>query len=98
MSAIKKPISIMILGKEYNIACTDEEQEILVFSANKLDKEMRILRDSGKINGGERTAVMVSLNIMHEHEQLKARRATPEQEFSTHLSNLSYKIEKVLES
>jgi cell division protein ZapA len=98
MSDLRKPISIHILGKEYNIAWTDEEQEILIFAANKLDREMRTLRDSGKINGGERTAVMVSLNIMHEHEQLKAKRATPEQEFSTHLSNLRYKIERVLES
>ncbi len=98
MSAIGKPITIQILGKEYNIVCTSEEQETLLLSANKLDREMRILRDSGKINGGERTAVMVSLNIMHEFEQLKAKRAAPEQEFAAHISNLSYKIENVLDN
>lgn len=98
MSATGKPIAVQILGKEYNIACTPQEQETLLLSAAKLDREMRILRDSGKINGGERTAVMVSLNIMHEFEQLKAKREAPEMEFATHISNLSYKIENVLEN
>ncbi len=98
MKAVGKPIAVHILGKEYNIVCTAEEQETLLLSANKLDREMRILRDSGKINGGERTAVMVSLNIMHEFEQLKAKRDTPEQEYAAHISNLSYKIENVLDN
>ncbi|NOQ35798.1 MAG: cell division protein ZapA [Methylococcaceae bacterium] len=98
MSARVKPIALQILGKEYNIACTPEEQETLILSANKLDKEMRNLRDSGKINGGERIAVMVSLNIMHEFQLLKEKRDAPEQEFADQINNLTYKIESVLEN
>lgn len=98
MSARVKPIAVHILGKEYNIACTPEEQETLIISANKLDKEMRALRDSGKINGGERIAVMVALNIMHEFEQLREKREAPEQEFAGQINNLRDKIENVLEN
>ena len=98
MSAVVKPITLQILGKEYNIACTAEEQETLLLSANKLDKEMRELRDSGKINGGERIAVMVSLNIMREFQLLQEKRVAPEQEFSGKISKLSEKIESALEN
>lgn len=98
MSAKVKPIAINILGKEYNIVCTPEEQETLLISANKLDREMRSLRDSGKVNGGERIAVMVALNIMHEFQLLKEKREAPEQEFAGQINNLRYKVEKVLEN
>ena len=98
MSARVKPIAMQILGKEYNIACTPEEQETLLLSANRLDREMRILRDTGKINGGERIAVMVSLNIMHEFQLLQEKREAPEQEFAVKISKLSEKVENVLDN
>lgn len=98
MSATVKPISMHILGKEYNIACTPEEQETLLISASRLDREMRSLRDAGKINGGERIAVMVSLNIMHEFQLLQEKREAPEQEFALKISKLSDKLENALEN
>ncbi len=98
MSATVKPVTISILGKEYKVACTPEEHEVLLSSARKLDKQMREIQDAGKINGGERIAVMVALNIMTELQQLQHKQETPEQEFAEKLVNLRHKIEKVLES
>jgi cell division protein ZapA len=98
VSANVKPITISILGKEYKVACTPDEQDILLSSARKLDKQMREIQDTGKINGGERIAVMVALNIMTELHLLQKKQETPEQEFAEKLIGLRHKIEKVLEN
>jgi cell division protein ZapA len=98
VSANVKPVNITILGKEYKVACTVDEQDSLLTSARKLDQEMRQIQDTGKINGGERIAVMVALNIMHELHQLQHKLETPEQEFAQRLVKLREKIENVLEN
>jgi cell division protein ZapA len=98
VSANVKPVSISVLGKEYKVACTPEEQDSLLSSARKLDRQMREIQDAGKINGGERIAVMVALNIMNELHLLQNKLQTPEQEFAEKLVSLRQKIENVLES
>lgn len=59
-------ITIHILDKEYMISCTEEERHDLQRSADYLDSKMREIRDSGKIVGSDRIAVMAALNISHE--------------------------------
>lgn len=59
-------ITIHILDKEYMIACDKDERHDLQRSADYLDKKMREIRDSGKIVGSDRIAVMAALNISHE--------------------------------
>jgi cell division protein ZapA len=98
MSSPVKPVNIIILGKEYKVACSPEEQESLLISARKLDKQMREIQDAGKINGGERIAVMVALNIMHELHLLQHKQRAPEMEFAEKLSTLREQIENVLQN
>ena len=59
-------VSVHILDKEYQVACPEEQQAELIISARYLDKQMRAIRDSGKVIGLERIAVMAALNISHE--------------------------------
>ena len=59
-------ITIHILDKEYMIACEDNERHDLQRAADYLDNKMREIRDSGKIIGTDRIAVMAALNITHE--------------------------------
>lgn len=59
-------VSINILGKEYLVACPENERKELQTSADYLDKKMREIRDSGKVIGTDRIAVMAALNIAHE--------------------------------
>lgn len=61
-----KAVSINILGKEYLISCAEEERQNLLSSAEYLDSKMREIRDSGKVIGTDRIAVMAALNIAHE--------------------------------
>jgi cell division protein ZapA len=59
-------VSIQILGKEYKIACAEDDKQQLLSAADHLDKQMRKIREGGKVVGMERIAVMVALNLSHE--------------------------------
>jgi cell division protein ZapA len=91
------PVSIKILGKEYRIACSEDEQETLLLAANELDGHMRDIRDSGTVNGTDRIAVMAALNLTHELHQAKKTNTSPTSFVSNQLANLRHKIENVLE-
>jgi len=66
MKTNAKPIRVHILEKEYLIACPDEEREALFASAEFLTDKMKEIRDTGKIVGADRIAVMAALNMAHE--------------------------------
>jgi cell division protein ZapA len=59
-------VTVTILDKEYKVACPEEQEPELVVSAKYLDKQMRSIRDTGKVIGLERIAVMAALNLSHE--------------------------------
>ncbi len=61
-----KPASITILDKEYLIACSNEEREVLDDAASLLNERMQEVKTSGKIIGSEQIAVLAALNIAHE--------------------------------
>ncbi|MEY3786088.1 MAG: hypothetical protein RIQ94_823 [Pseudomonadota bacterium] len=98
MNKKSQPVSLNIMGKEYRIACDEEEQEDLIYSAQKLDVQMRKMRDSGKITGPDRIAVMAALNLAHELQMMKNKNAELNQRLSESLAKLSHKIENVLEN
>ena len=67
-----KPVNVKILDKDYLISCTEEEREQLHTAVTFLNVKMKEVKDSGKIVGSERIAVMTALNIAHEllaHQQ-----------------------------
>jgi len=98
MNKKSQPVSLNIMGKEYRIACDEEEQEDLIHSAQKLDVQMRKMRDSGKITGPDRIAVMAALNLAHELQMMKNKNAELNLRLSESLAKLSHKIENVLEN
>jgi cell division protein ZapA len=59
-------VKVKILDKEYQVACPEEQEADLTMSAKYLDKQMRKIRDTGKVIGVERIAVMAALNIGYE--------------------------------
>ena len=64
--SISKPIDVIMMGREFTVSCTDEERQGLLDAVDYLDKKMRDIRDSGKIVGIERIAIMAALNLSHE--------------------------------
>ncbi len=66
MSTVKKTVSVRILDKDYQVACSEEEERMLLMSARHLDSTMRNIRSSGKVIGSDRIAVMAALNVTNE--------------------------------
>ncbi len=84
------------MDKEYRIGCKDGEQEGLIISAQYVDKRMRELRQSGRVIGSDRIAVMVALNIAHELLQGRRVQDRNEQAINQRIRSLQKKIELAL--
>lgn len=98
MNSKPNSVTLMIMGKDYKIVCDPDEQDDLIYSAQQLDAQMRKIRDTGKINGPDRIAVMVALNLAHELQLLKNQNAELKKHLNESLSGISRKIENVLEN
>lgn len=61
-----KGLDVSIMGREFRVACPADEQDELLQAVSYLDRKMREIRDSGKVIGVERIAIMAALNIAHE--------------------------------
>ena len=64
-------VSVRVLDREYQVACPAEERSDLLDSAEYLDAKMREVRDSGKVVGLDRIAVISALNIANELIKLR---------------------------
>ncbi len=93
-----RPLSVRILEKEYFVACAAEERTALLDSAELLNTRMKDIRDSGKIVGLDRIAVMAALNLAHEVIKLRSRDHGSEQETSLRLRALRERVEAALEN
>ena len=96
MSKDTLPVTIKIMDKEYQIACPENEHDSLLTSAHYLNIKMKEIRDSGKVVGMDRIAVMAALNIAHELLQQKNRRDVYSQSLGSRLQSLQSKIEMAL--
>ena len=63
----KNAVSINVLGREFRVGCPEGEQKQLMASVDYLNRKMKEVRDTGKVVGNERIAIMAALNIAHEH-------------------------------
>ncbi|MCZ6710833.1 MAG: cell division protein ZapA [Gammaproteobacteria bacterium] len=66
MSEQAATVTVKILDKEYQVSCPPDEVDALTLSARHLDEKMRDIRESGKVFGLDRIAVMAALNIANE--------------------------------
>lgn len=89
-------VSVRILEKEYFIACPYEERSALLDSAEFLNARMREVRDSGKVVGLDRIAVLVALNLTNELLQIKGRDTKAENETGTRVKNMRERVEAAL--
>lgn len=97
MSKPTQPVSLNILGKEYKIACPQDEKDALVLSAQELDKQMRKIRDTGKVSGADRIAVLAALNLAHDFSASGHKTVADGSDITDRIVELRRKIENVLE-
>ena len=90
-------VSVRIMEKEYVVACPYDERSALLDAAEFLNTRMREIRDSGKVVGLDRIAVMVALNLANELLRLKNHDAKLETEASSRVRALRERVEGAIE-
>ncbi len=97
---MSKPTSnavfIHVMGKEYQISCPPEQEEALKKAADYLDHQMRGIRESGKVVGLERIAVMAALNISHELHHQDDQGGLSREAADEHVNRMNKKLDKAL--
>ena len=89
-------VSVRILDKEYQVACRPEERTDLLDSAEILNSKMREIRDTGRVVGLDRIAVMAALNMANDLMHAQARDVELEGDVSNRLKLISDRVESVL--
>lgn len=84
------------MDKEFLVSCPEDEETSLRSSALYLDKKMREIRDSGKVVGLDRIAIMVALNITHDLLTNKSLSDDITQTVSNRVKNIQEKVEFAL--
>jgi cell division protein ZapA len=93
MSENMTQVSVRILEKEYQIACPVESRNDLLSSAALLNGKMREIRDSGKVIGLDRIAVMAALNMANELLKSRGRDEEIELGLGSRLKHLRERVE-----
>jgi cell division protein ZapA len=90
-------IDVIILDREFRVACPEEEQEKLLEAVSYLDRNMREIRDAGKITSIERIAIMAALNITNELLTTRIGGGFDMGEFKRRMNSMQTSIETMLE-
>ena len=90
-------VSVRLLDREYQVACPVEERSDLLDSAEYLDGKMREIRDTGKVVGLDRIAVIAALNIANELIKQRKQGTVIEGDLGARLKSLRERMETALE-
>lgn len=88
-------VRVMILDREYQVACPTEEKEGLLSAARYLDAKMREMRNRSHGIGTDKLAVVTALNIAYEMLALKPAQSSLEQ-LRSKLVDLSQSVDSAL--
>ena len=89
-------ITVSLLGKKYQVSCEEEDVEILEKSAKYLNKKMGEIRDSGRVVGLDRIAVMAALNIIGESIISESDTGLKDKELDKRVESLNETLEAAL--
>ena len=96
MSESYAQVSVRILEKEYQVSCPVSERTDLLDSAEMLNAKMREIRDSGRVVGLDRIAVMAALNMANDLLHAQAKDRLLEGDLSARLKIISDRVDNVL--
>jgi cell division protein ZapA len=89
-------VTVKILEKEYTVGCPAAERTDLLDAAEFLDKQMREIRESGKVATSDRIAVMAALNIANELLKLRSK-GSISKDVGTRLKSMRERAETALQ-
>lgn len=95
-SQTKGGLDVSIMGREFRIACSDGERKELLKATEYLNNKMLEIRDTGKVIGVERIAIMAALNITHEFLSTRVEGGFDVGEFKRRIFDMQAVIDQVI--
>ena len=96
MSKEARGLDVNIMGREFRVSCTEEERRESLKAVDHLNSKMREIRDTGKVIGVERIAIMAALNIAHEYLSTRMDGGFDVGEFKRRMSSMQATIDQAM--
>ncbi len=96
MSEAAEPVSVTILEKKYQFACTPDQRNDLVEAARQLDETMTAIKDGGRLMSLERIALQAALNFSAEVVRLQRNEHIREEKIDSKIRMLADKLDDAL--
>ena len=91
----KEGVKVVIMDREFTVACKKSEKDDLLEAAAHLDKQLRVVQAQSKVVGVEHCAVITALNLSNELLQLR-RNSNPSSDLSVRLQTLTERVEQAV--
>jgi cell division protein ZapA len=98
MTQMPAQVNVKILDKEYQVACKADERAELLDSAEMLNLKMQEIRDSGKVSGLDRIAIMAALNLANELLQIRTDGQSLDTDVAGRIQAMRERVESALQS
>lgn len=97
MSKDSRGLDVSIMGRDFRVSCTEDEQKELLKAVDFLNSKMKEIRDTGKVIGVERIAIMAALNITHEYLSSRVAGAFDVGEFKRRMNRMQATIDQAMD-
>ena len=91
----KEGVKVVIMDREFTIACKKNDREDLLDAAAHLDKQLRVVQAQSKVVGLEHCAVITALNLSNELLQLRRNSQVPG-DLNARLQALPTRVERAV--
>ncbi len=92
-----KQVEFKLLGRDFSISCSEEEEANLLKSVNYLSHKIEEVQNTGNIIGVDKTIIMAALNITHEFLNKEGISDIHTMDYRNKLSSLSSLIDQALD-
>jgi cell division protein ZapA len=96
MAVVSKQIDFKIMGREFRVACPENEERQLLDAIAYVDRRMVEMRDKSKVIGIERIAIMTALAIASEFLTTKVPGGFDIGEFRRRMNSMQSTIDAAL--
>ncbi len=93
-----KQVDVKILGRDFQIACPDNEEESLVKSIEYLNHKIEEIQKQGNIVGVDKTIIMAALNITHEFLNQNSSSDAHLLSYKNKITDFNRVLDQILES
>jgi cell division protein ZapA len=92
----KGGLTINLMGREFRVGCPEGEERQLLATVDYLNQKLKEVRDTGKVVGNERIALMTALNIAHESLSQKSPGAVDNTAFRRRIIAMQEAVDSAL--